>query len=91
MSGFKLQDGMSPFSKWRNTFHCGMVAPVRVDVTETIWIQWRERDGHHQRSDAEEDGKQDDLVKEFVNLLSSTFITKDKKKRARTQGIKKKS
>lgn len=59
-----------------------MVAPVRVDVTETIWIQWKERDDHHQRSDAEEDGKQDDLVKEFVNLLSSTFITKDKNKKS---------
>ena len=32
--------------------------------------------------DAEEDGKQDDLVKEFVNLLSSTFITKDKNKKS---------
>ena len=42
-----------------------MVAPVSVNVTETIWIQWKERVDHHQRSDEEEDGREDDLVKEF--------------------------
>lgn len=39
-----------------------MVAPGSVDVTGTIWIQWKERVDHHQRSDEEEDEKEDDLV-----------------------------
>ena len=66
-----------------------MVAPGSVDVTGTIWIQWKERVDHHQRSDEEEDGKEDDLVKEFgksavlqMNLVHS--FQKTKTKRART-------
>lgn len=68
-----------------------MVAPVRVDVTETIWIQWKERDDHHQRSDAEEDAKQDDLVKNLWICYLVHSLQKTKTKEPGHKALKKKS